>query len=247
MPSKTGVPKFSGTCVLNRDPNQGGLPAKEVALGIGSLPFDPVEVLFSGIFEAGYQTWAFSFAWRGRYPSEAPVAVIAFAVEVDRQIDPVLCRSDLELPVVRDAIPVGTEEHLDDIPVPEFVSRAVWSRGEEQVKFLVRTAEQQIQVLIRPKDANLGPQVGIVERVGTVFEHFGRGFNAILAGGQCQNPVLAGRVGAGGPGLIGLQVCGFDLHIRDHTAGLVSNDTEYGSSDIGPAADGEDSGGKPSR
>ena len=92
---------------------------------------------------------------RGGGPSGTPGLVVALAIEVYGQIDPIAGGGDLEFAIAADVCPVVSQEHLDDVAVPELVAWAAAERGQEDIQLTVRATEEQIEMRIGPERSHL--------------------------------------------------------------------------------------------
>src|SRR5580700_7075586 len=128
--------------------NAGGLPAKEVPLGIRAEAVDSIEV------HAPARPWSDGFRtdrteWNARrgvpnfvsfvdassgVPAGTPGVVVALMIEINGQIDPVAGRCDLKLAVMPDVCPIVTQEHFHDVAIPKSDARKGMIRRGKQVQ-----------------------------------------------------------------------------------------------------------------
>ena len=110
------------------------LPAEEVPLRVFAETIDAIKVNMP--FRAGLDLSAANRRKRnfGRGvpdlvflinvsrgpPAGAPIVIVALVIKVNRQVNPVSSRGDLEFPVVIDVLPVRADEHLHYIAIPKF-------------------------------------------------------------------------------------------------------------------------------
>ena len=107
-------------------------------------------------------------------PAGIPVGVGNVSAQVDVQIDPVAGWRDLELAIVLDIGPIVAQKKLDHVAVPQFEAVFAVIRGQPQIQLVIGRDEQEIQIGVGPKRADLGFEFGIVDLLRTVFRDPGR-------------------------------------------------------------------------
>src|SRR5438477_12831116 len=132
-----------------------GLPAQEAPSGIGSFAFDAVQIhaparaRFDGIRAdrrerdagGGVPDVGLLVDTCSRLPAGAPVPVVALAAEVNGEVDPVAGRRDFEFAVFSYFAPVGSQEELDYIAIPQLIARPIVLRRLPDVQLLVGADE----------------------------------------------------------------------------------------------------------
>ena len=97
--------------------------------------------------------------------------IIAFVIEVDRQVDPITCWCDFKLAIVTDVCPVVAEEHFDYIAVPETNALFAVVSGKEQIQVRVRAFEEQIEIVISPEGSDGTLAIRIIDVATAILRH----------------------------------------------------------------------------
>src|ERR1019366_1045808 len=108
---------------------------------------------------------------RRGFPAGPPVAVLAAAVQVNGQVDPVGGGSNLELAIVPDVLPIVSQEHLHHVAVPEPPPRLPVLRWLKEVERAIWANEQQIQIGVGPESPDLRLEIRVIQGAGAILDH----------------------------------------------------------------------------